>query len=727
MSWRCSVRGCGKRNQAKAKDVVIHRFPEKDLELCSKWLAAIGKTKRKPGRRPSHTPKKSQPEVSSEKENAPTALSACSEAEEMSWLKAIKSLQTPQGSNIFKSREVLVNTQCLLELFQFCWLCQKECCITIEGNEKLFSVTQDCQSCGYHRDWRSHPPSAEPAHTFHKEAEHAPKHEEVVVHTGSSANKCSEQSHEQVFTEEDGSYLSSEDEEASLQEEEVKTKKRKSKGQDSSDEQELHSDAEATDSDVSMDEDLFTALKEDGQGKLVVWCTQCGTEASLSCSVHRHKKVFCCAQCSEGDNIKTHTFETLRIRFDDVGSFQKHAEQEHGSKPFYILCQDCGKFVIAKKEHTKRKPGRRPSHTPKKSQPEVSSGKENAPTPGTACSEVEESSWINAVKSLQTPQGANIFRSSEVIVNTQCLLELFQFCWLCQKECCITIEGNEKLFSVTQDCQSCGHHRHWRSHPPSAEATHTFHKEAEHALKHEDDEEVVVHIVSSDNECSEQVFIEKDGSYLSSNDEEASLQEEEVKKKRKRKAKRKHSSDEWEPCLDAEATDSDVSMDEDLFTALKEDGQGKLVVWCTQCGTEASLSCSVHRHKKVFCCAQCSEGDDIQAHHFETLRVRFDDVGSFQKHAEQEHGVKPFYRLCQDCGKFVIADPESRGLKEHKCEHKSKFIICPECGKRFLTKVGLKSHYTQLHSDYDHPCKYCLKVFKTSDSLMHFLLLTEFL
>lgn len=51
MSWRCSVPGCGKRNQAKAKDVVIHRFPEKDLELCSKWLAAIGrdgtKTERK--------------------------------------------------------------------------------------------------------------------------------------------------------------------------------------------------------------------------------------------------------------------------------------------------------------------------------------------------------------------------------------------------------------------------------------------------------------------------------------------------------------------------------------------------------------------------------------------------------------------------------------------------------------------------------------------------------
>lgn len=47
MSWRCSVRGCGKRNQAKANGVVIHRFPEKDLELCSKWLAAIGRDENK--------------------------------------------------------------------------------------------------------------------------------------------------------------------------------------------------------------------------------------------------------------------------------------------------------------------------------------------------------------------------------------------------------------------------------------------------------------------------------------------------------------------------------------------------------------------------------------------------------------------------------------------------------------------------------------------------------
>ncbi|XP_060770779.1 zinc finger protein 728-like isoform X2 [Neoarius graeffei] len=345
----------------------------------------------------------------------------------------------------------------------------------------------------------------------------------------------------------------------------------------------------------------------------------------------------------------------------------------------------------------------------------VSPGKGNAPTPVSARSEVEKSSWPQAFKSLQTLQGSDIFRSSEVMVSTQCLLELFQFCWLCHKECCIiTIEGNEKLFTVTQDCQSCSYHRDWRSHPLSAEPTQAFRDEEEHAVKLEDDDhddEIVVQIVSSDNECSEQVFIEKDGSYLSSDDDEASLQEK--KKKRKRKS---NSSDEWEPCLDEEATDSDVSMDEDLFTALKEDGQGKLVMWCTQCATEASLSCSVLRHKKVFCCAQCSIGDSVQTHNCETLPVQFDDVASFQMHVEKEHGAKPFNMLCQDCGKFVRADPESGDFKEHECEHKSKFIVCPECGKRFLTEVGLKTHYNQLHSDYDHPCKYCLKVFKTKSA-----------
>ncbi|XP_060782110.1 zinc finger protein 583-like [Neoarius graeffei] len=321
----------------------------------------------------------------------------------------------------------------------------------------------------------------------------------------------------------------------------------------------------------------------------------------------------------------------------------------------------------------------------------ISFGEETTPTQLSTCSNVEEKSWHEAVKSLQTPQETSIFKSSEVMVSTQCLLELFQFCWLCHKECCITIEGNDELFTVTQDCQSCSYHRDWRSRPLSAELTQSFHDEEENIPE------------------NEEVFIEKDGSYLSLGGDEASLQEE--KKKRKRKS---DSSDEWEHCLDEEATDSDVSMDEDLFTGLKEDDEGKPVVWCTQCGTQASLSCSVLQHKKVFCCPQCRTGDNVQTHNCETLPVCFDDVTSFQTHAEQEHGAKPFNIPCQDCGKLI------RTKQEHVCEHKSKFIVCPECRKRFLTEVGLKTHYNQLHSDYDRLCKYCLKVFKTkSEKLDH--------
>ncbi|XP_036417839.1 zinc finger and BTB domain-containing protein 17-like isoform X2 [Colossoma macropomum] len=380
---------------------------------------------------------------------------------------------------------------------------------------------------------------------------------------------------------------------------------------------------------------------------------------------------------------------------------------------------------------------------------EVFSEKENTPTPLSTCSEVEEKSWCKAVRSLQSYQGTNIFKGSEVLVSTQCLLELFQYCSLCQIESCITIEGHERQFSITQDCQSCGYHRQWRSHPTPAdepaEALNTQHKDPEEVRheehtehedilhkEHEDDDvatspkveraaepgdreenEVEVQIASSDDEGTEQNCEQNDESYSSSTEEETSEQEE-VEKKGKRKSKKQDSSDEWEPHLGEVATDSDVSVDED--STLIEDGQGKVVMWCTVCRTDATLSCSLHRHKKVFACAQCGAGDDVETHHFDKLLVHFDDFASFQKHAEKEHGAKPFRKLCQECGKLILAEPKSSGCKDHICEHKTKPIVCPECGKRFLTEVGLKGHCSRLHKDADHPCKYCLKLFTNRPS-----------
>ncbi|KAI4901319.1 hypothetical protein NFI96_001228 [Prochilodus magdalenae] len=43
MPAECSVPGCDRYEEARAKGVVFHRFPEKDVELCKKWLAAIGR------------------------------------------------------------------------------------------------------------------------------------------------------------------------------------------------------------------------------------------------------------------------------------------------------------------------------------------------------------------------------------------------------------------------------------------------------------------------------------------------------------------------------------------------------------------------------------------------------------------------------------------------------------------------------------------------------------
>ncbi|XP_072543322.1 uncharacterized protein [Salminus brasiliensis] len=113
---------------------------------------------------------------------------------------------------------------------------------------------------------------------------------------------------------------------------------------------------------------------------------------------------------------------------------------------------------------------------------EETSDKEDSPIP--TCSQIKEDPAHHAVKISEAAEEASIFKSSEVTVNTQCLLELFKCCSVCLVECCVTIEGTEKLFAVIQDCQSCGHHREWRSRPTLAEEPmETF------SIEHEDPED----------------------------------------------------------------------------------------------------------------------------------------------------------------------------------------------------------------------------------------------
>ncbi|KAG9264775.1 zinc finger protein 184-like isoform X2 [Astyanax mexicanus] len=195
--------------------------------------------------------------------------------------------------------------------------------------------------------------------------------------------------------------------------------------------------------------------------------------------------------------------------------------------------------------------------------------------------------------------------------------------------------------------------------------------------------------------------------------------EEEEKKKKTKKNQNNSSSDEWEPPAQETTMDSDsseVSLEEEEDE--ESDGPGDVadegsmpVVGCKECDSEATLQCSILKHKKVFACPKCVSGDGSDDCLFEKLFVRFDDFKNFQIHVKQEHRVTAKRVLCQECGIFYVTPTEANGKKEHVCEYKTKHFVCLECDNRFRTEQGLKAHAQKLHGNMLHPCKYCLKPF----------------
>ncbi|XP_076828788.1 uncharacterized protein LOC143474981 [Brachyhypopomus gauderio] len=158
----------------------------------------------------------------------------------------------------------------------------------------------------------------------------------------------------------------------------------------------------------------------------------------------------------------------------------------------------CGDHFVAADYRGKRlKCGAVPSVFPWTVSAQEKREKEDVPV--TTCSRMDEGPNQQDVIS-QTSQGHGILKSSEVLVSVQCLLELFKCCSVCLLECHITVEGHEKQFSVTQDCQSCGHHRVWRSHPaPDEELVETLREEDKECgqifLQPAEDEDATSHLV----------------------------------------------------------------------------------------------------------------------------------------------------------------------------------------------------------------------------------------
>ncbi|XP_062371676.1 histone-lysine N-methyltransferase PRDM9-like isoform X2 [Sardina pilchardus] len=105
-----------------------------------------------------------------------------------------------------------------------------------------------------------------------------------------------------------------------------------------------------------------------------------------------------------------------------------------------------------------------------------------------------------------------------------------------------------------------------------------------------------------------------------------------------------------------------------------------------------------------------------QAVHIEDLAVHFESLTAFQSHALKCHGIRPPRKLCVDCGKFITMVNMVDGGPSHICEYKVKPIVCPNCGKRFATEIGLQTHINRIHNEkYILTCRYCLKAFKSPE------------
>ncbi|XP_042185050.1 uncharacterized protein LOC112259665 isoform X1 [Oncorhynchus tshawytscha] len=316
-------------------------------------------------------------------------------------------------------------------------------------------------------------------------------------------------------------------------------------------------------------------------------------------------------------------------------------------------------------------------------------------------------------KAVQTrPHGTRVDvspESGDLCVNRDCLLQLFRLCRRCGFECKVSLQGQQRSFSVIQMCPICSHTRKWMSQPFVAEETsgerETELLDGEEPCKDRD----------QDDSCSLTMEIT----------EEMCDYDEEVCPRRKR-GKQRSDETEWEPSDEEDiVVDSDSS--EDLETAgssgLTEkanvdnsqsgtEKEERLVEWCTDCGAEPVLTCTTQRHKKLYACGVCVS-EVQQAVGFDQFYMQFEDLASFKEHVRREHNTKPHRLLCTDCAKRHIK-------KDHLCVYKIKKLRCRDCGKRGLSEQGLKCHRRLHQKGSVYPCKFCLKPFRAKqDKFTH--------
>ncbi|MCJ8731298.1 hypothetical protein PDJAM_G00197870 [Pangasius djambal] len=238
-------------------------------------------------------------------------------------------------------------------------------------------------------------------------------------------------------------------------------------------------------------------------------------------------------------------------------------------------------------------------------------------------------------------------------------------------------------------------------------------KESDTSSRNRLEEDFDVYLLSSSDEANvsvdEEIFTDEDRS-------------EELAEKASNKSSKKgqqEDSDEYLPSSSDEASEScDEETSDEEYTKKPFQNTIKPVIWCIDCEALAKMLCSIQRHKKNYCCAECISGDSVENLRLNDFSVRFSDVQSFHLHAMAEHcGTENLYErmICQDCNKTIRVETDP-SKKSHVCEFKIKPFSCNVCHKRFFTEIGQKVHYRRLHGDYQHACKYCMMAFETKQS-----------
>uniref|UniRef100_A0AAY5KTT6 C2H2-type domain-containing protein n=1 Tax=Esox lucius TaxID=8010 RepID=A0AAY5KTT6_ESOLU len=353
--------------------------------------------------------------------------------------------------------------------------------------------------------------------------------------------------------------------------------------------------------------------------------------------------------------------------------------------------------------------------------------------------------------------------SDDIVVNINCLLQLFQRCEECRQKSVIKTEGERTCLSVTQHCHSCNHLRTWTSNSSAARTTDSEYGENqeenglsswERSLRVElqenmhmqlgceevpidsvvpEDSETKTSQIDTEREKSDSDFDLEDEAEEGLTESDSDFDPEEGKSK-------KGSGTPLQKSTDGPMQDSRRH-----FVLCPECGilystrlqyrkcDHKFMITCPDCGKHCANEIGLkshqkrqHSHDKIFPCKFCLQPfrtrpeklTHQKSHRFTDYRcyscsdcpLRFDNVFVRNRHV-REHRK----HICQICDKEF---KKRHLLDRHNLSHSDdKPFKCQVCQRAFAQASQLKSHLRVHTGERPFQCQRCDKSFNHNVSL----------